>query len=278
MILLHYVVLELMGPPDEDRAGEDRWRCPWCEHRGFHIRPHKPAYKDRWACWSCHEWGDALDLVRHFHPRETYGQRLDRLEQLRAEYRQIKQSEPLVFSPRGSGSRAIEVVCPECTAAMDHDELQEYVSEREFGDDVRKATRELMTAFEHSMDEIGVQVTGAVFEKVFRVIQLPLTMTAARGMHPLVMASQVGFRSWTHRQELDHARSCDDAECDAGICLMIRNGWTEEQLEQYAAKRRADPMSHPKPCPLKTDPTTPVSGVAQHDQKCTKHRKNKGET
>ena len=108
MTFLEWICERLLGPP-EARKGEERWVCPWCEHRGFHIRPHKPPYRDRWSCWSCGQWGDGADLVRFYYPREDYGRRLDRLDQLRAEWEHELSSPgigenqlegiPAVFSP-----------------------------------------------------------------------------------------------------------------------------------------------------------------------------------
>ena len=101
MTFLRYVCERLLGPP-ERRRGEECWACPQCGRHRFHVRPHKPEHKDRWSCWACGWWGDEADLLRHFYPREDYGARLDRLEQLRVEHAQAN-PEPLIFCP-GPGS------------------------------------------------------------------------------------------------------------------------------------------------------------------------------
>lgn len=82
---LQYLVERLMGP-SEFHKGEQRWTCPWCGHRGFHIRPDKPEFKPRWSCWHCGQWGDEFDLIAHFRPRLDYGQRLLLLDDLRREW------------------------------------------------------------------------------------------------------------------------------------------------------------------------------------------------
>ncbi len=85
MIFLQYLAENLMGPPEQVK-GEARWTCPWCGHRGFHIRPDKPEFKPRWSCWHCGQWGDEHDLLAHFRPTLDYGQRLMMLDALREEW------------------------------------------------------------------------------------------------------------------------------------------------------------------------------------------------
>ena len=88
MTLLEYVVEKCLGSPTHSKGdGESQWDCPQCEHPRFHTMPHKPQFKDRFLCWSCGFRGDLLDWLKEMHPDESFGDRLDRLEQLRAEYK-----------------------------------------------------------------------------------------------------------------------------------------------------------------------------------------------
>jgi hypothetical protein len=118
--LLQYVAAHLMGPPDScGQPGESYWTCPRCASPKWHTLPRREGYKDRFLCWACNYRGDEDDLLAWFYPRETYGQRVDRLGRLQAEYgglatphpgeqnnRPVPQSQPPragAFPSRGSG-------------------------------------------------------------------------------------------------------------------------------------------------------------------------------
>jgi hypothetical protein len=83
---LEFVCETLLGPPDRDRGnGDSSWPCPKCGHESFHTLPDKPEFKHRFRCFreGCLFRGDEHDLLIHFFPRENYGDRLVRLQDLR---------------------------------------------------------------------------------------------------------------------------------------------------------------------------------------------------
>ena len=94
-----------MGPPTEQRGGgESRWRCPQCGHPKFHTMPDKPQFKHRFKCWRCGFRGDVYDLMKEFHPDESYSDRLDRVAELQREFEKLPDAEPQRDIPaRGRG-------------------------------------------------------------------------------------------------------------------------------------------------------------------------------
>jgi hypothetical protein len=102
---LEFVAERLLGPPASREGESALWRCPRCQHRRWHIRPPKPGFKVKFACWrpSCAWWGDELDLLAYFEPTMTYTEQCDLL----AEWREAfdRGDSPTFFSPRGSGPK-----------------------------------------------------------------------------------------------------------------------------------------------------------------------------
>lgn len=96
MTFLQFLLTEYLGDPNAARTdGVSYWNCPVCGSNSFHTLPIRGEYtKERARCWSaeCGFRGDACDMLKEFHPDENYGERLDRLTQLRLLYR--KQSQP----------------------------------------------------------------------------------------------------------------------------------------------------------------------------------------
>jgi len=87
MTFFEFLCEHLLGPPwDERGGGESYFDCPECGGSRFHTRPQKAGYKDRVSCWACGWWGDEMDLLRHFFPRETYAKRQQRLTSIRDAY------------------------------------------------------------------------------------------------------------------------------------------------------------------------------------------------
>ena len=92
MTFLQRLAIELIGP-SEQHKGEERWPCPKCGHRGFHVRPPKPPYPIKFSCWSCGWWGDEHDLLAHYRPRLDYGQRMMVLDDLRRQWEALESSQ-----------------------------------------------------------------------------------------------------------------------------------------------------------------------------------------
>ncbi len=106
MSFLEFVCTKLMGKP----AYGSMWKCPFHDDHSpsFSVRPPKAGHRIRFKCWGCGAWGDEHDLLRLFYPREDYGQRLNRIAELRREY-EAAGGESDSTSP-GAGSDRFAVV------------------------------------------------------------------------------------------------------------------------------------------------------------------------
>lgn len=114
MTFLEYVVQSYLGEPYSTKdTGESIWPCPLCERLKFHTRPHKPPHKDRFACWTCMNWGDVHDFLKIVRPDWQYADRKLRLEELQSDYTSTNSATvhlsgridttPYFFSGDGSG-------------------------------------------------------------------------------------------------------------------------------------------------------------------------------
>lgn len=105
MTFLEFVCEKLMGPPAWNGGNRSNWLCPFHEerHPSFSTLPPKPGCKDRFKCFSCGAWGDELDMLKLFFPREDYNARLERLSAMRIQYEAGEGAKPdhSVHIPRG---------------------------------------------------------------------------------------------------------------------------------------------------------------------------------
>lgn len=134
---LEFVLCKMIGPPTETRGnGESQWDCPECDHPRFHTMPEKPQFKHRAKCWRCDFRGDVADMVKAFHPDESWPDRRQRIEDLRREYES--------YTSSGDGDLQVP----------SHDEME---LQRQ-----RKAFIELMRLFEaqETADAFGFQIIG----------------------------------------------------------------------------------------------------------------------
>jgi DNA primase len=56
------VAHEVLGEPEEKSGHTSYWFCPF--HGGTEPSLQVVEGRSRWRCPGCHEWGDAVDLVR----------------------------------------------------------------------------------------------------------------------------------------------------------------------------------------------------------------------
>jgi DNA primase len=103
---LEYVIEHCYGPPAFTRGDCSYWHCPFHpdEHPSFHTLPPKAGEKDRFKCFPCDAWGDEKDILKLAFPKDDYGQRVRRLEELRSEYRKQSRNVVLSLSRGGAGS------------------------------------------------------------------------------------------------------------------------------------------------------------------------------
>lgn len=86
MTFLQFLLTQYRGKPDAVRAdGVSYWPCPVCDSSSFHTLPIRGQHtKERAKCWSadCGFRGDEMDMLREFHPDETWAELFDRRDQL----------------------------------------------------------------------------------------------------------------------------------------------------------------------------------------------------
>jgi len=88
MTLLEYLLIHYIGEPTRIVGkGESYFDCPQCGSDSFHTLPNKPLFKHRAKCWSCDFRGDEADMLKEFHPDETWQDRRQRMEQLFRDWR-----------------------------------------------------------------------------------------------------------------------------------------------------------------------------------------------
>ena len=128
---LEYVIERHLGPPAYRGCNYATWLCPFHNdhHPSFTTRPHEKRFKDRWTCFGCGEWGDEMDFLRLFFPKEDYNARLGRLRELCSEYEAME--EAVAFHPRGLGSTAGVTILRALFRAgkVDHNDLLEVVAD-----------------------------------------------------------------------------------------------------------------------------------------------------
>jgi hypothetical protein len=86
------------GEPSRTHAdGVSYWPCPVCGSSSFHTLPIRGHFrKERAKCWNpeCGFRGDWGDMLKEFHPDETYDERLDRRAQLELLYQKQNTKRP----------------------------------------------------------------------------------------------------------------------------------------------------------------------------------------
>lgn len=130
---LEFILERMLGPPARRGVDYATWRCPFHgdSHPSFCTRPHHPDFKDRWSCFGCAQWGDELDFLKLYYPREDYSARLERLRVLREEYKAVELANGPDVKPPGMGSSVGETILRALLHArqIDHCDLLEVVAE-----------------------------------------------------------------------------------------------------------------------------------------------------
>ena len=107
MTFLEFICRKLIGPPVSERTYTPQWECPFCSREKLYIKRPDAKGKVRFKCWSCEKWGDAADLIAHFHPELTdYQDRCDLRDQLCLEWEASGDAEPVVIPRQGVGEPA----------------------------------------------------------------------------------------------------------------------------------------------------------------------------
>lgn len=209
MTSLEFLCRELMGPPTHTEGGCPCWPCPACGHRSWHVRPHRPEHKDRFACWSCGGFGDEHDLLRLLCPELTHPARVARLDQLRAEHERRgrrpaaaagRGHEPARCIPPGTGS-------PSATPAA------------------------VRAAVDRAWDNISPEE--------MRVLALAFAVARREGVELTALARLCAVVARNIEDATDaHVVSCTDPGCDFGPCRAARTSGDERRARLRAAARR----------------------------------------
>ncbi len=214
---LEYVCTRLMGAPDFGSS----WCCPFCDSdsAAFHVRPAKGNHPIKFKCFKCEQWGDSVDLLTMFFPKDNIRQRKRRLHLLHKDYEagvMPSDQSTALFSfrgPAGHRKHKAEVICPKCTTEMHEDELDYLVSDGEFSDET--------VAMAKSLYEMLEDVSAEEYRKLMKFAQKALEVSAEGGIHPLVLAGQVGFLEWSEGINREHIEQVGHglADCDHDICM-----------------------------------------------------------
>ncbi len=114
-LLEHLLHLYLGKASSTNGNGESYWPCPNCGDRRFHTMPVHPIYAHRAKCWHCDLYGDAADMLKFFHPDESWDVRKARLKQFASGWQTLNQKSQAkekhfavgrgVSKPKKKGSR-----------------------------------------------------------------------------------------------------------------------------------------------------------------------------
>ena len=216
---LEYVCTRLMGAPEFGSS----WCCPYCDSpsSSFHVRPAKGNHPIKYKCFRCEQWGDSVDLLKLFFPKEAIGQRKRRLHFLHKDYEAgvMPDESTTVFPFRGSAGhrqKRTEVVCPKCTTEMSKDDLESLVAFDEFEPETIQAAELVAKELE--------DVSAKKYRWAMRFAQRALELSAKCGVHPLVLAGQIGFLEWSEGMNREHIEQVGHglADCDQDTCMAQR--------------------------------------------------------
>ena len=117
---LEWLLTRLIGKPIRVVGnGESYFRCPICNGRKFHTFPLKKSFKHRAMCWNCPFRGDSFDMLKEFHPGDTWDERRERHKELVREFEAAGGNTSSEFSfPRGHRGARKETPEERLAAAM----------------------------------------------------------------------------------------------------------------------------------------------------------------
>lgn len=209
MTFLEFVARTLMGPPVCGRM----WHCPFHNDRNpsFSIRPPKAGYEVKYKCWGCEAWGDEMDLLKLFYPREGYGERLERRRNLWMEYVKTQDdgdnqptAQPPLSLPSGKQRGAKKPVDPGAVCLAFND-LQSFLRQ-ENPDHLELLVKTLEVCREN-------RCTVESLVKYWR-----------------------RFERWIEQTDREHRRTCNDPDCEAIVCREAR-GLPPLSAEELKAQR-----------------------------------------
>jgi hypothetical protein len=264
---LEYVCRRLLGPPAKagGRAGESYWCCPFHDDGtpSFHTLPSRPGYPDKWKCFGCGKWGDALDLLRWAFPDESEAQSLARLAGLRAEYEQgegagngngngtAARATPRMEKGReggpgdGNGDGNVDgtangtapagsfpfrgVGCPPASRRGDE-----------------RAAHEALAALLDGLQDLDPDAKQSALQHS----QQALTLCHVHDARPSALARLCDEELWYLDQ--DHREQCHDPECTRDMCRAGPPWWALPEAEYNAralaaVRQEVENMHHVRP-------------------------------
>ena len=102
MTFLEFVYRKLLGPP----AAGVCYRCPDCDHKtpSVTINPPKAGHAVKFRCHRCGAFGDEFDVLKLVGVRH-YGDRIARIQELRAEYDALPGDSPVPGTATAADAR-----------------------------------------------------------------------------------------------------------------------------------------------------------------------------
>ena len=213
MTFLEYVARQLMGPPQTGTY----WHCPFCDsdHGSFMVRRPKAGCRVRYKCLRCDAWGDESDLIKHFYPREDYGQRVDRLATMRSEFERGAKPKSPVSPLRGRGSLTF-------IEGPRNDWHDVEIVWNDYRDDLDDF-------------EVGYSFAlGLLSQLAERCEKNNVSMEA-------IVKYWKDFDTCIFEMDQRHMEECDNPDCEAAVCRINRGllPLTEEEIAEGTRKIKA---------------------------------------
>jgi hypothetical protein len=211
---LEFVIESELGPPCSRSSGRSTWHCPFHDDGtpSFCTRPVPAGGKERWKCYGCGLWGDEHDFLKGMGVRD-YGDRLNKLRELREAYERDQPTDDTPLIPQGTGSTPRYHVCILCRM-KDRDYNPEVEADSE---DANRAVAGILECLNEPQPKTQTDQSVAL-----RRMKACLELCAAHDLHPLALAARLGWEIWIREGDAKHMAECDDPRCENSCCRRRR--------------------------------------------------------
>lgn len=179
MTIFEFVLRKYIGPP----RGKS-WSCPLHTDRtpSMTMQSSIASDKCRCKCYSCGFWGDVFDLLKIFHPMESFPERQLRLKDLEKELTAIHGTNASFSQGTPEARKAARVQVEAGVIWADIRDKPEF---------------ELLPSVVDRCMAVGIAVED-------------------------VVTYERSIQDWFNDSDQRHFRNCDDTDCDAEICRNAR--------------------------------------------------------
>jgi hypothetical protein len=214
----------------------------------FHTLPHKLRYKDYVKCFVCGWFADELGLLKEFHRRDDYNDRLLRLEKYRKDYARIVDDDGAGTQRRLNG----EQYAPTHSGRRgpDGEPVSGPATYGTIGGIFFPVETTLRTG-QQSLPALSTDTLEAIRELEDAQVQLLADAAAlirSRCPEVNVVELLVGCYEqahWLEESDQRHREQCTDADCQAGVCRAARGlpplsqEERQQMIEEAQRQRRA---------------------------------------